>query len=156
MGKFLDYTTGDSAVWCRVLFTIDRLVAVLVPLYVGRACGRPMSARIYVAVACVAAVTKNAHVLATRGAEYDTLPVCSNGTLQYETVLVDVCGYPNEQYRVSCKQCQQGIFLTGIKLTLYSPTLKLLHYTLQTYLTIFSLLHLGTDALSPERHSARM
>jgi len=104
MEKFFDYTTGDSAVWCRVLFTLDRLVAVLVPLYTGRVCGRPTSARLYVVIACVAAVAKNAHVLVTRGAEYKTVPICSaNGTLQYQRILDDVCGRPNDQYRVSFK-----------------------------------------------------
>jgi len=104
MEKFFDYTTGDSAVWCRVMFTLDRLVAVLVPLYVGRACGYPTSTRLYVVAACVAAVAKNAHVIVTRGAEYTSRPDCSNGTLHYHTVLDDVCGYPNDQYRVSFQQ----------------------------------------------------
>jgi len=101
MQKLLDYTTGDSAIWCRVAFTVDRLVAVLLPLYVGRACGRPTSARFYAVAACVAAVAKNAHVLWTRGAEYRTAAVCANGSLTQQTLLVDVCGYPAEQYRVS-------------------------------------------------------
>lgn len=96
MEKFLDYTTGDAAIWCRVAFTLDRLVAVLMPLYTGRACGRPMSARLYVIIASVAAVAKNAHVLVTRGAEYKRLPVC--GTTHYQTTLVDVCGYTNKQF----------------------------------------------------------
>jgi len=100
MEKFFDYTTGDCAVWCRVLFTLDRVVAVLAPLYTGRVCGRPTSARLYVVVACVAAVAKNVHVLVTRGAQYATLSVCSNGTTQNQTVLEDVCGYPNEAFRV--------------------------------------------------------
>ena len=105
MEKFLDYTTGDSAVWCRVAFTLDRLVAVLFPLYTGRACGRLSSARIYVVAACVAAVVKNAHVLFTRGAEFGVKSVCWNGSMRGEVVLVDVCGYPNEQYRVRFTKC---------------------------------------------------
>ena len=96
MEKFLDYTTGDAAIWCRVAFTLDRLVAVLMPLYTGPACGRPMSAKFYVIVASVAAVAKNAHVLVTRGAEYKKLAVCG-----YQTTLVDVCGYTNKQFSVS-------------------------------------------------------
>jgi len=101
MEKFFDYTTGDSAVWCRVLFTLDRLVAVLIPLYTGRVCGRRASARIYVVIACIAAVAKNAHVLATRGAEYATKSFCINGTLHHQVVLDDVCGRPNDEYKVS-------------------------------------------------------
>jgi len=101
--KFLDYTTGDAAIWCRVAFTLDRLVAVSRPLYTGRACGRPLSARVYVVAACVAAVAKNAHVLVTRGAEYRTVTVCGpiNGTMLSQTTLVDVCGYTSQQYAVS-------------------------------------------------------
>jgi len=83
------------------LFTLDRLVAVLMPLYLGRVCGRPSSARLYVVAACVAAVAKNLHVLVTRGAEFATQSVCINDTLQQRTVLDDVCGYPNERFRVS-------------------------------------------------------
>jgi len=101
MEKFFDYTTGDSAVWCRVMFTLDRLVAVLMPLYSGRVCGRPSSARLYVLIACVAAVAKNLHVVLTRGAQYTTEQVCADGTLQQQTVLDDVCGYPNDRFRVS-------------------------------------------------------
>ena len=101
--KFLDYTTGDAAIWCRVAFTLDRLVAVSRPLYKGRACGRPMSARLYVVSACVAAVAKNAHVLVTRGAEYEVTAVCSadsSGTVHHQSRLVDVCGYTSQQYAV--------------------------------------------------------
>lgn len=105
--KFLDYTTGDTAIWCRVAFTLDRLVAVSRPLYKGRACGQPMSARIYVMIACLLAVAKNAHVLVTRGAEYQAVAVSVCGPLDnvtaathYQTTmtLVDVCGYTSQQY----------------------------------------------------------
>jgi len=103
MEKFFDYTTGDSAVWCRVMFTLDRVIAVLIPLYTGRMCGRPTSARVYVVLACVIAVAKNAHVLVTRGAEYATQLVCVNGTLQSLMVLDDVCGSPNDAFRVGSR-----------------------------------------------------
>jgi len=122
MEKLLDYTTGDIAIWCRVAFTLDRLVAVLMPLYMGRACGRPMSARLYVLVASVAAVAKNAHVLATRGAEYRRLAVCrSDGSLYNETTLVDVCGYTNPRYAVSATRhtyCLQRPQITCLVLLL--------------------------------------
>jgi len=102
--KFLDYTTGDAAIWCRVAFTLDRLVAVSRPLYTGRACGRPVSARVYVVAACVAAVAKNAHVLVTRGAQYHTTTACHNGSsgfaVLHQTTLVDVCGYTSHRYAV--------------------------------------------------------
>jgi len=80
------------------------------PLYSGRACGRPTTARVYIAVACVAAVAKNVHVLVTRGAEYKTVAVCSNGSLLHQTVLDDVCGYPNDQYRVGLQVLLYGLY----------------------------------------------
>jgi len=96
--KFFEYATTDAAVWVRVAFSFDRVVAVLVPLYVGRCCGRQTSARVYVVVAAVAAIAKNMHLFWTRGAQFKTIVV--NGTI-VQSVLVDVCGYPTPEYKVS-------------------------------------------------------
>jgi hypothetical protein len=91
--------SGDAAVWLRMAFTIDRLVAVLFPLYTGSCCGRASSARTYVIAACVVAFGKDAHVFWTRGRQYRDIYSCVQNSVQ---VTVDVinCGYPKPEYRV--------------------------------------------------------
>ena len=93
-------------------FTIDRLIAVLFPLYAGNCCGRPSSARIYVVTACVVAVAKDMHVFWTRGAEYVNVYACTeNGTQVINgTSLVSNCGYPTAEYKV---QISYGLGKTG-------------------------------------------
>ena len=101
------------------------------PLYTGRVCGRPTSARIYIVVACVVAVAKNIHVTVTRGPEYKSVPVCSNGSLRYQTVLDDVCGYPNDEYMV-------GIQSARTEASFFAPCTNILTYLL-TYVHVYTL-----------------
>lgn len=106
MEKFLDYSTGDAAVWIRVAFTIDRFIAVLFPLYAGRCCGRASAARGHVVFTVAAALLKNFHIFWTCGAEYRTTYVCgaaingsSDGTSLVTTTTVENCAFP-EPYKV--------------------------------------------------------
>lgn len=68
--KFLFYTSGDTAIWIRVLFTLDRFVAVCFPLSNSQCCSY-WKAKYYSLGALFAAIVKNLHVLWTRGAEYE-------------------------------------------------------------------------------------
>jgi len=90
------------------------------PLYSGRVCGRPTSARIYIVVACFVAVVKNIHVTVTRGAQYKSVSVCFNGSLQYQTVLDDVCGYPNDEYMVSIQSaCTEAPYTLRLLISIH-------------------------------------
>lgn len=70
--KFLFYTSGDTAIWIRVLFTLDRFVAVCFPMSTTECCVY-WKAKYYSLAALFAATLKNFHVLWTRGAEYKAI-----------------------------------------------------------------------------------
>lgn len=85
-------------------FTIDRLVAVTMPLYSGCYCGRASSAKIYIFAACVVAVAKDLHIFWTRGAQYAVVPTCTDNQttiIVSEIELVSNCLYPTPEYEVS-------------------------------------------------------
>jgi len=64
--KFLFYTSGDTAIWLRVQFTLDRFMAVCFPMS-DTDCCLPWRAKYYGLAALLTAVAKNAHVFMTRG-----------------------------------------------------------------------------------------
>lgn len=66
--KFVFYTAGDAAIWIRVLFTVDRFVAVCFPMRPSEYC-LYWKAKYYSLAAVFAAMAKNLHVFFTRGAE---------------------------------------------------------------------------------------
>lgn len=69
--KFVFYTAGDTAIWIRVLFTVDRFVAVCLPMSTFEFC-LYWKAKYYSLAAFLAATAKNFHVLFTRGAEFSS------------------------------------------------------------------------------------
>lgn len=88
--KFSFYTASDAAIWILVAFTVDRLIAVSLPLIKYTICA-PRRALGVCLVILTVAVSKNLHVFWTRGVE-----VKPNGR-------VKICGRPEpyhyfEQY----------------------------------------------------------
>lgn len=80
--KFVFYTAGDTAIWIRVLFTIDRFVAVCFPMSTTEYC-LYWKAKYYSFATLLAAMMKNFHVFFTRGAEIvvldeSTIEKCQN------------------------------------------------------------------------------
>ena len=68
MEKFSFYTASDAAIWILVAFTVDRLIAVALPLIKSIIC-TPRRAASICAVIVIVAVGKNLHVFWTRGIE---------------------------------------------------------------------------------------
>lgn len=64
--KFSFYTASDVAIWILVAFTVDRLIAVALPLIKYNVCPPRRAASICVMVVVVA-IGKNLHVFWTRG-----------------------------------------------------------------------------------------
>ena len=85
MEKFSFYTASDAAIWILVAFTVDRLIAVTLPLIKYIICA-PRRAAVVVVVIAIFAVAKNLHVFWSRGVE-----LTSSGRLR-------TCGRP-EPYR---------------------------------------------------------
>ena len=83
--KFSFYTASDAAIWILVAFTVDRLIAVTLPLVKYTICTPRRAVGVCVAI-LVVAVSKNLHVFWSRGVE-----VTSSGR-------VKKCGRP-EPYR---------------------------------------------------------
>lgn len=83
--KFSFYTTSDAAIWILVAFTVDRVIAVTLPLVKYKFCSPRRAVGVCVVIVVVA-VTKNLHVFWSRGVE-----VSSTGRVR-------VCGRP-EPYR---------------------------------------------------------
>ena len=94
--KFSFYTSSDTSIWICVIFTMDRFVAVCFPFKRRSATCQPWRAKYFAAVALVAAVGKNLHVVWTRGPEFKVRPGV-NGTT--DLVLVRVCGRPTLEYK---------------------------------------------------------
>jgi len=69
--KFSFYTASDAAIWILVAFTVDRLVAVSLPLVKYKVCPPRRAVSVCVMVV-VAAVGKNLHVFWTRDVERDS------------------------------------------------------------------------------------
>lgn len=89
--KFIHYSTGDTAIWILVAFTIDRFVAVCFPLDKTEVC-KPRRAKMYCLGLLLVACIKNAHVFWTRGLEHSK---GENGTL----VVKSNCGRPTPEYK---------------------------------------------------------
>ena len=70
MEKFSFYTVSDAAIWTLVAFTVDRLVAVSLPLVKYKVCP-PRRAVIVCVMIVLLAVAKNLHVFWTRGVDGD-------------------------------------------------------------------------------------
>ena len=85
MEKFSFYTASDAAIWILVAFTVDRLIAVTMPLIKYKFCAPRRAFGVCVFIVVVA-VSKNIHVFWSRGVE-----VKSDG-------YVKMCGRP-EPYR---------------------------------------------------------
>ena len=66
MEKFSFYTASDAAIWILVAFTVDRLIAVSLPLIKYNVCPPRRAASVCVIVVVVA-ICKNLHVFWTRG-----------------------------------------------------------------------------------------
>lgn len=95
--KFLSFVFGDLAIWIRVIFTLDRVVAVRHPLYFGGCCGRVFSAVVYVIVTTLASVAKNLHLFWTRGAQYKTTTIANVS----RSILISNCGEPTPNFAAS-------------------------------------------------------
>lgn len=102
--KFVSYMCGDTATWIRVLFTLDRFMAICFPMKKPECC-LAWRAKFYCLGAALAAIAKNFHVFWTRGAEYQTttvyeyvdcVKVPTNNTI---TSLKQNCGYPTPEYK---------------------------------------------------------
>jgi len=66
--KFSFYTASDAAIWILVAFTVDRLIAVSLPLIKYIVCAPRRAVAVCLAILLVA-ITKNLHVFWTRGVE---------------------------------------------------------------------------------------
>jgi len=66
--KFSFYTASDAAIWILVAFTVDRLIAVTLPLIKPIICASRRAVGVCVIIVVVA-VSKNLHVFWTRGVE---------------------------------------------------------------------------------------
>ena len=95
--KFMFYTSSDTSIWILVLFTVDRFVAVCFPLQHRRSRFSASTAKYYAVAASLAAITKNLHVLWTRGAEFRLTVNASTDDARLE--LVSNCGRPTDSYR---------------------------------------------------------
>jgi len=75
--KFSFYTASDAAIWILVAFTVDRLIAVTLPLVKHVICTARRALAVCLVIVLVA-VTKNLHVFWTRGVEVkgDRVRVC--------------------------------------------------------------------------------
>lgn len=102
--KFVNYAVGDTATWIRVLFTLDRFMAICFPMKKTDCC-LAWRAKYYCLGAALAAIAKNMHVFWTRGAQYQTQTVyeyvdCVQvPTNMTTTSLVTNCGYPTPEYQ---------------------------------------------------------
>ena len=105
---FLKYTIGDVATWIKVLFTLNRFVAICFPLKKPIVCS-PSSVKYQASAVVAAAVCKNLHVFWTRellvGVEgrkekcNDTKEVDrDSGSASFDSsTLISICGYPNPE-----------------------------------------------------------
>lgn len=101
--KFVSYTCGDTATWIRVLFTLDRFMAICFPMRKPECC-MAWRAKYYCLGAALAAVAKNLHVIWTRGAEYQTKTVyeyvdCVQVPTNNTITTIKNCGYPTPEYK---------------------------------------------------------
>jgi hypothetical protein len=87
--KLFAYVTGDTAIWILCAFTVDRCVAVCLPLRRKDSC-QPRHSWLICATLFVVAVAKNVHVLWTRGPEFCLTPLNT-------TRVQKMCGYPGPQ-----------------------------------------------------------
>jgi len=83
--KFSFYTASDAAIWILVAFTVDRLIAVTLPLIKYTICTPRRAIGVCVAILIVA-ISKNLHVFWSRGIEVK------------DSGYVKMCGRP-EPYR---------------------------------------------------------
>ena len=88
--KFFEYTFMDYAIWVISAYSVERAIAVCIPLKKRTLCsiGR---ARICIILLLIMAVAKNFHHFWTRGTEVEVI----NGT----EIFVSNCGYPTEADR---------------------------------------------------------
>ena len=85
--KFFEYTTMDYAIWVISAYSVERAIAVCLPLKKKTICSLG-HARICLALLFLLAVAKNFHQFWTRGKEIRNI----NGT----DVFISNCGYPTE------------------------------------------------------------
>ncbi|XP_013380316.1 thyrotropin-releasing hormone receptor [Lingula anatina] len=90
MTKFLTYFSMDFAAYILVAVSVERYIAVCQPEKASTLCTIKRSVAV-LAIIAVLIAAKTLHVFWTRGNEYQLVG--------NETVLVRVCGYPNESYR---------------------------------------------------------
>ena len=105
---FLKYTIGDVATWIKVLFTLNRFVAICFPLKKPIVCSQS-SVKYQASAVVAAAVCKNLHVFWTRellvGVEgrkekcNDTNEVDrDSGSASFDSsTFISICGYPNPE-----------------------------------------------------------
>ena len=105
--KIVSYTVGDVAVWILMAFTIDRCVAVCFP-FAKAGVSSSKRAKVVCAVLVAIAITKNFHVLWTRG---ETWEPNDEGVLEF----VKNCGRP-EPYTNFEKYIRPWIVFTLISL----------------------------------------